>query len=102
MQTVILCKTWIYFPVVPDPIGINDVLEARRELVGLVEGWWGLLGLHPVQDGRHRRAAPLLSNKAFVFRISITIIRPVESVTFVLKCSYCDSENKNRKNIFSL
>lgn len=62
------CKTWIDFPVVPDAVGINDVLEARRELVGLVEGRWSLLGLHPVEDGWHCRAAPLLSKKALTYQ----------------------------------
>lgn len=58
------CMTWIYFPVAPDAIGIDDVLKAWRELVGLVESRRRLFGLHPVQDGRHCGAASLLSNKA--------------------------------------
>ena len=67
--------TWIDFPVVSDAVGINDVLEARRELVGLVEGGWSLLGLHPVEDGRHSGAAPLLSNKTLVHQTQAALPR---------------------------
>lgn len=55
-------RTWIDLPVVADAVGVHDVLEARRELVGLIEGRGSLLRLHPVENGRHRGAAPLLSN----------------------------------------
>lgn len=60
LKKVYIYITWIDFPVVPDAIGVNDVLEARGELVGLVKSRWSLLRLHPIEDGRHRGAAPLL------------------------------------------
>ncbi len=52
--------TWIDFPVVPDTISIDNVLEARRELVGLVEGGRSLFGLHPVENGWYCGATSLL------------------------------------------
>jgi len=55
-----LCVTWVDFPVVSDAVGVHDVLEAGGELVGLVEGGRSLFGQHPVQDGRHSGATPLL------------------------------------------
>ena len=55
------CVTWVDFPVVSDSVGVHDVLEAGGELVGLVEGGRSLFGQHPVQDGGHGGATPLLS-----------------------------------------
>lgn len=52
--------TWVHLTVGADSVGINNVLKARGELVGLVIGGRGLLGLHPIEDGRHSGAAPLL------------------------------------------
>lgn len=52
--------TWIHLTVGADSVGVNDVLKAWGEFVGLVIGGRGLLGLHPIEDGRHSGAAPLL------------------------------------------
>lgn len=40
--------TWIYFPICPNAISINNVLKARSKLVCFVVCGWGLIGLHPV------------------------------------------------------
>lgn len=40
--------TWIYFPICPNAISINNVLKARSKLVSFVVCGWGLIGLHPV------------------------------------------------------
>lgn len=53
--------TWVHLTVAADSIGIHDALETRGELVGLVIGGWGLLGLHPIEDRRHIGAALLLN-----------------------------------------
>lgn len=55
--------TWVHLAVVADTVGIYDVLEARGELVGLVEGGRGLLGLHPVEDGGDGGTTLLLETK---------------------------------------
>lgn len=52
--------TWVNLTVAAHSIGIHDALEAWGELVGLVIGGWGLLGLHSIEDGRHSGAALLL------------------------------------------
>lgn len=52
--------TGVDLAVAAHSVGVHDVLEARGELVGLVVGGRGLLGLHPVEDGRHGGAALLL------------------------------------------
>lgn len=55
--------TWVHLAVVADTVGVYDVLEARGELVGLVEGGRGLLSLHPVEDGRDSGTTLLLETK---------------------------------------
>lgn len=40
--------TWVYLPVCPNAVSINNVLKARSKLVSFVVGGWGLVGLHPV------------------------------------------------------
>lgn len=52
--------TGVDLAVAAHSVGVHDVLEARGELVGLVVGGRGLLGLHPVENGRHGGAALLL------------------------------------------
>lgn len=52
--------TRVHLTVVSDSVRINDVLESRGELVGLVIGGRSLLCLHPVENGRHSGAAFLL------------------------------------------
>lgn len=44
--------TWVYFSVTANTIGIYQVLEAICELVCLIVGWWSLISLHPIEDGR--------------------------------------------------
>lgn len=41
-------------------IGIDDGLVASSELVDLEVRWWGIRGLHTVQDGGHGRTTALL------------------------------------------
>ena len=52
--------TWVNLPVISDPVSVHDVLESRGELIGLVEGGRSLLGGHPVENGGHCGATPLL------------------------------------------
>lgn len=68
--------TWVNLTVAADSIGIHNVLEAWGELVGLVIGGWGLLGLHPIKDGRHSGAALLLSVKQHEIMMHIFFHRP--------------------------
>lgn len=55
--------TGVDLAVAAHAVGVHDALEARRQLVGLVVGGRGLLGLHPVEDGGHGGAALLLDRQ---------------------------------------
>lgn len=55
--------TGVDLTVAAHAVGVHDALEARRQLVGLVVGGRGLLGLHPVEDGGHGGAALLLDRQ---------------------------------------
>ena len=51
------CVTWVDLPVVPDPVGVHDVLEAGGELVGLDERGRRVVARYTVYKGRQRRSA---------------------------------------------
>lgn len=55
--------TGVDLAVAAHAVGVHNALEARRQLVGLVVGGRGLLGLHPVEDGGHGGAALLLDRQ---------------------------------------
>lgn len=54
--------TWVNFSVSANPISIDYVLEAVRELVGFVIRRGCLVCLHPVQNGGDSGTAVLLGN----------------------------------------
>lgn len=54
--------TWIYLSVSSNSISIHYVLKTIRELIGLIIGGGSLVGLHPVQNGRHGGTTVLLGN----------------------------------------
>lgn len=60
--------TGVDLAVAAHAVGVHDALEARRQLVGLVVGGRGLLGLHPVEDGGHGGAALLLDRQTDLAR----------------------------------